>query len=139
MVGRGTGIQVLGPVGTTAYVEAIMQAFKIDIEGRKATVERRGDEILLRLVPEEGGDARPNRKNREAYFFSTDDQINSDKPQRVSRLDGDGLELALISSFYGPEDPETFEGVLYSESGWLEGGRAEAMRLRVPWPDAAAK
>jgi len=37
MVGRSTGIQVLGPVGTTAYVDAIMEAFKIDIQGRKNT------------------------------------------------------------------------------------------------------
>lgn len=114
-------------------LEATRSTFPVALRGWKATVVRKGDEIRLRMVPEAGEKGRPNRNLRQAYFFSLDDQVNSDKPQKVRPLKGGGLELSLSPSFYGPEDAETFEGVLYSEEGWLAGGEGKAMTLRLPW------
>ena len=45
IVGRDTPVRVFGPAGTTAFVESILEAFKIDIESRKATRQGRAGSV----------------------------------------------------------------------------------------------
>ena len=52
MVGRSTGVEVFGPVGTTAFVEGLLEAFKIDIQGRKATGTNSRFEVSTREIDE---------------------------------------------------------------------------------------
>ncbi len=49
MVGRETPIQIFGPTGTSAFVQSILEAFKIDIEMRRAT----GTHSKLEVIPKE--------------------------------------------------------------------------------------
>ena len=52
MVGRNTGVEVFGPAGTTAFVEGLLEAFKIDIQGRKATGTNSRFEVSTREIDE---------------------------------------------------------------------------------------
>ncbi len=54
----------------------------------------------------------------DVYFFSIDDQVDSDTPQIV-RANRDGsVTLRMKKSQYAPENPQALSGVLYREQGW---------------------
>ena len=55
MVGRRTGVEVFGPAGTTAFVEGLLEAFKVDIQGRKATGTNSKFEVSTREIDEGQG------------------------------------------------------------------------------------
>ncbi|MBI4490734.1 MAG: MBL fold metallo-hydrolase [Deltaproteobacteria bacterium] len=51
IVGRNTPVQVFGPAGTSALVRSILEAFKIDIESRRASREgRQGSVSKLEVI-----------------------------------------------------------------------------------------
>lgn len=109
-----------------------------ELRGWTCAAHRRGDRIFLKVDPEPGAD-QPNREVRETYFFSTDNQVNSDEPQVLRRAEDGSLLIELAPAFYGPKNPKALRGILYASAGWLEGGLVKSLRIHAPLPDAAAR
>ena len=54
----------------------------------------------------------------DVYFFSHDDQVDSDAPQKLSVNDDGSLSLRMKVSQYTPEDPKSLPGILFRAKGW---------------------
>lgn len=67
----------------------------------------------------------------DVYFFSIDDQVDSDTPQVVRANEDGSVTLRMKESQYAPDNPANLSGVLYREQGW----RADAH----PWMSVEAK
>jgi thiol:disulfide interchange protein DsbD len=72
----------------------------------------------------------------DVYFFSHDDQVDSDAPQKQT-LNGDGsLILRMKVSQYAPENPKSLPGVLFRAKGWPSpDAKAEKKAHRWMWID----
>lgn len=56
IVGRITPVQVFGPAGTSAFIQSVLEAFKIDIESRRKSREgKRGAVSTLEVIAKEIG------------------------------------------------------------------------------------
>ena len=117
--------------------ETTRASFPVELEGWSCEVTREEDRIRLVVTPDPDSKVAKGDLG-EAYFFSSDGQVNSDKPQQVRRLESGALEFELEASFYGPEDATTFAGVLYAEEGWQVGGGAKAVLVEVPMKTVVA-
>ena len=54
----------------------------------------------------------------DVYFFSHDDQVDSDAPQKLT-INGKGsLTLRMKVSQYTPENPKSLPGILFRSKGW---------------------
>lgn len=86
-------------------------------EGGVADAE--GSWMELTVSPEQGTESDLSLSEwGDVYFFSIDDQVDSDTSQ-VVRANSDGsLTLRMKRSQYSPEDPDTLSGVLYRKAGW---------------------
>jgi len=56
----------------------------------------------------------------DVYFFSIDDQVDSDAPQFVRANKDGSVTLRMKKSQYAPQNPRVLSGVLYRERGWGE-------------------
>ncbi len=138
------GDEAEGPAWNSRWrpaFEAARATFAEDTPVWTSVVRRvGGDRIRLVLrptpAPVTGEGPRPNLGVDKAYFFSTDDQVDSDASQRVARREDGTLVLELTASRYGPEAPEIFPGILYSAEGWHAGGDAKAIVIRARWSDS---
>jgi len=54
----------------------------------------------------------------DVYFFSIDDQVDSDAVQTVQANPDGSVTLRMKKSQYAPDSPATLSGVLYRERGW---------------------
>lgn len=79
-------------------------------------------EIRIRLIPHLG--ALPPT---DLYFFSSDGQVSSDRPQRLEKT-ADGFELIAERSPYGPKSGESLSGVLVSSTPF---GKSGATFVRI--------
>ncbi len=116
--------------------EATRASFPVPFEGWSCEVTREAERIVLVVTPDRDSEV-PNRNVHEAYFFSSDNQVNSDQPQQVRRIEGGGLEFELVPSFYVPKDAKPLEGVLYAEEGWKAGGEAKAVLVEALFKSVA--
>ena len=89
--------------------------------------------LELRVSPE--GDTQAPGTLAEwgdVYFFSIDDQVDSDSAQKLRRDKDGSLTLRMKLSQYAPDDPKTLSGVLYRGAGW--GPKAHPwMWVDAPW------
>ncbi len=69
------------------------------------------EEIRIRLKPESADAVLP----QDVYFFSSDGQISSNKPQRLETKDG-VYEIIAKRSKFGPKGKTTLPGILSSAS-----------------------
>jgi len=49
IIGRDTPVEIFGPAGTSAFVQSILEAFKIDIESRRMSRDGKQGAIISRL------------------------------------------------------------------------------------------
>ena len=54
----------------------------------------------------------------DVYFFSHDDQVDSDAPQKLTVNSDGSLTLRMKVSQYTPEDPKSLPGILFRAKGW---------------------
>lgn len=107
-------------------IKAEKQKFPREIDGWRTETSQ---------VP--GGDAKnrwleltvsaPKEKEKEwakledwgdVYFFSHDDQVDSDAPQKLTVSDDGSLTLRMKVSQYTPENPKSLPGILFRAKGW---------------------
>jgi len=85
----------------------------------KASVSAQDAERLtLQITPAAEASGLDIQALGDVYFFSADDQIQSDEPQKVIRNEDGSLELILTISEFGPKDPKTLPGLVWAENGW---------------------
>lgn len=69
------------------------------------------------------------------YFFSDDNQVDSDEPQTVSELSGmNGCVITFSRPDFAPENPPALSGVLYRPEGW-PGIDSPWMIASAPWKE----
>lgn len=68
------------------------------------------------------------------YFFSDDNQVDSDADQRIKpRKEGPGAVFTFSRPDFAPENPAQLSGVLFLEDGWPGLGRHPWMIASAPW------
>ena len=98
--------------GWTYQALRTTEAGEPDVDGKWMELTARpGDAVAAPGSLEEWGDV---------YFFSIDDQVDSDTPQIVRANDDGSVTLRMKKSQYAPESPQALTGVLYREAGWGE-------------------
>lgn len=125
-------------------IEAERGRFPEVIEGWRASARRGGNGgakdrtdgwLELTVHPPEGRSPAQSKGGwGNVYFFSQDDQVDSDAPQEV-RENADGtVTLRMQRSQYAPEDPTSLPGVVYRKAGWptFPTGAADA-KPPHPW------
>ncbi len=89
---------------------------KIDASWQ-ATAKREKDHFLLKLKP-------PSNKNihhpEAIRFFTTDGQVDSDRPQQVS-ISNEEILMKLPLSEMAPKNVTKLPGVIHLPAGWQEG------------------
>ena len=71
----------------------------------------------------------PLPADQEGYLFSYDNQIDSDSPQTLRRIDDRTLELTLIYPSFAPSQrPDAVTGLIH-----LPGWEGEFFEISVPW------
>ncbi len=109
-------------------IEAERGRFPEVIEGWRASARRGGSGVSkgktdgwleLTVHPPKGQSPAESESGwGDVYFFSQDDQVDSDAPQEV-RENADGtVTLRMQLSQYAPENPKSLPGVVYRKAGW---------------------
>jgi DsbC/DsbD-like thiol-disulfide interchange protein len=81
----------------------------------------------------------PHSTDEEIFFFSYDQQVNSDKPQILTASpEGDTRLLRLTRSDISPKDAKTVTGLLFRSAGW-PGLTTSWVEISVPWKTAASE
>ena len=121
------------PILASAFEKARTELPK-PLEGWKveALSEIDAPEVKLRLIPAAGQIGQV----KELYFFSSDGQISSDPPQRVTKF-GDGFEITAERSAYGPKGQPKLPGVLMVTTA-ADGGQAFGT-IEPAFPGGSAK
>lgn len=111
--------------------EAERASFPDDLKGWTATVREVSEtEIILTLRPNE---SRETENLDDVYFFSYDNQVDSDAEQLLAILPGGGLEIRLTRPDFAPENPSELAGLIFHPGGWPELGGAKFGRIRASW------
>lgn len=98
-----------------------------------ATATEGEDKIVLTLKPNAGAHAITPGEAAKIIYFTEDGLVDSDKPQKIERLDDGSLRFTLVKTGYivGPK-PTQVTGVLLCPPGWLADGTLRSLRsLRV--------
>ncbi|BCU75706.1 protein-disulfide reductase DsbD domain-containing protein [Luteolibacter sp. LG18] len=100
------------------------------LQGWTATLESAKDaaEIRVKFTRASGNDAQPGT----LYFFSSDEQISSDPPQKIEPL-ADGFRLIAPRSEYSPKNKASLPGVLVGEKP-LAPGAGTAATVEPAYP-----
>ncbi len=68
----------------------------------------------------------------DVYFFSHDDQVDSDAPQKLTVKADGSLTLRMKVSQYTPENPKSLPGILFRAKGWLSPDAEDDTKAH-PW------
>ena len=69
------------------------------------------------------------------YFFSDDNQVDSDEPQKISELSGRrGAVFTFSRPDFAPKNPLQLSGVLHYPDGWPNLDHHPWMIASAPWP-----
>jgi thiol:disulfide interchange protein DsbD len=82
------------------------------------------DRITLTLTPGTGAVAAPDK----VHFFSSDSIEDASKPQSLAK-DGDSWTLVFPRNPETDPKPSTLNGILRSDSGWLDGNPSKGLAL----------
>lgn len=70
----------------------------------------------------------------QVYFFCDDNQVDSDEPQRVAELDGEGgAVFTFTRPEFAPQNPASLSGVLHYAEGWPGLDGHPWMIASAPW------
>lgn len=111
-------------------IQAEREAVPKSLPGWQAAVRREKDTIFLTLRPDV---AREIPENAEIYFFSDDNQVDSDSPQIVKRRPDGSIELALTRPDFAPENPAVLSGLIFLSTGWPELQGARHGQISASW------
>ncbi|MFT5469487.1 MAG: DsbC/DsbD-like thiol-disulfide interchange protein [Verrucomicrobiales bacterium] len=102
-----------------------------DLDGWTAAVEKSSStEIVLTLTPNEPTDPE---KLDGVYFFSYDNQVDSDAEQHVEILPNGEIQIRLAHPDFAPENPDALAGLVFNPNGWLEADGARFARVSAAW------
>jgi thiol:disulfide interchange protein DsbD len=96
---------------------------------------RKGKFVILRATPRAAGGATPPPKN--LHFFSNDNLIAYDQPQKIDDDGRGGVVLTLAVSNDGPANAKRLLGVLASGDGWAPGDARRGLLIDVPFSDGS--
>lgn len=118
------------------HLEAERASFPDDLKGWKAEVANvNDDKLILTIRPTEKTQADAKVKAREIYFYSYDNQVDSDAKQKVAIKQDGAIEFRLIRPDFAPEDPSEIAGLVYHPNGWPTNGGAKFARIRAAWSE----
>lgn len=87
------------------------------------------DQIALEI--DTAGTAVPNTDK--IYFFSYDNQVDSDEPQKITAsASGSKIKIELVRPEFSPEKVKSLSGVIYHPDGW-PGLGTKWLTLHAPW------
>ncbi|MEM7012890.1 MAG: protein-disulfide reductase DsbD domain-containing protein [Verrucomicrobiota bacterium] len=115
--------------------DAERAAFPEDLKGWKADVANVADDQLTLTLRPTGNVGKAIRKIRNVYFYSYDNQVDSDAKQKVAINQDGAIEFRLIRPEFAPEDPSELAGLVYHPNGWPTNGGAKFARIRAAWSD----
>ncbi|MEO7599906.1 MAG: protein-disulfide reductase DsbD domain-containing protein [Opitutus sp.] len=95
----------------------------------KVSASRTDKEVSLTLTPLKSGGRAPN----DLHFFSDDNLVAYELPQKVSDDGKGGFTLTAPISPDGPADATGLHGVLTSEAGWSANGSPRGLRIDLPF------
>ena len=118
------------------HLEAERASFPEDLKGWKAEVANVSDDkLILTIRPTEQAQADAKGKPRDIYFYSYDNQVDSDAKQKVAIKQDGAIEFRLIRPDFAPEDPSEIAGLVYHPNGWPTNGGAKFARIRAAWSE----
>ena len=98
-----------------------------------ATAIESATDIVLTLTPGKGASQLSPAEASKLTFFTEDGLVDTDKPQKIQRLEDGSLVLTLVKTGYIVGDkPTSVTGDLVHPPGWEADGKVRCLRLTAP-------
>ena len=95
----------------------------------------KGGEIVLRIKPVTAEAKVHFSSVKSVTFFTEDGLIDPNKPESLSRGEGEIVLTQTVSEYFHKPLPKRVVGILQTPEGWLQSGKPKSIHIAVPLRD----